>query len=114
MEKKYPMAFNKLGNSNSRMNLSIKKKESLVVQILPKTFHTKYADESGSGEEIILNPIMKDFIINGYVDRYHMQYGKSKISKRWKKETKDEMVEGTRKNRPNWLDTLKEEIVNLK
>jgi hypothetical protein len=39
---------------------------------------------------------------------------KSKRSKRWKKEVKDEVVEGIGENQPDWLDTLKEEIANLK
>jgi hypothetical protein len=58
--------------------LQMKKKERLVVRILATKFHTKFADEPGSGEEIRLNPIMKDLIINGN----HMQYGKSKRRKR--------------------------------
>jgi hypothetical protein len=58
--------------------LSIKKKERHVVKILATKFHTKYADEPGLGEEIKLNPIMKDLIINGY----YMQAGKSKRNKR--------------------------------
>jgi hypothetical protein len=57
---------------------------------------------------------MKDLIINGYADRYHMQVGKGKRSKRWKKEIKDKVVEGVGENQPDWLDTLKEEIANLK
>jgi hypothetical protein len=59
----------------------MKKKEKLVVRILATNFHTKSADEPGSGEEIRLNPIMKDLIINGYADIYHMQSGKGKRSK---------------------------------
>jgi hypothetical protein len=114
MEKKDPTAFNKPGNSNSMTKLSIKKKERHVVQILATKFHTKSADEPGSGEEIRLNPIMKDLIINGYADRYYMQAGKSKRNKRRKKETKAGTVEGTEENQPGWLDTLKEEIANLK
>jgi hypothetical protein len=31
-----------------------------------------------------------------------------------KKETKAGTVEGTEENQPGWLDTLKEEIANLK
>jgi hypothetical protein len=57
---------------------------------------------------------MKDLIINGYADRYYMQAGKSKRNKQQKKENKSEMVEGTGENQPVCLDTLKEEIVNLK
>jgi hypothetical protein len=56
---------------------------------------------------------MKDLIINGYAVRHHMQAGKSKRSKR-RKETKVEMFESTGENQPDWLDTLKEEIANLK
>jgi hypothetical protein len=39
---------------------------------------------------------------------------KSKRSKRRKKEVKAEMVESIGENQPDWLDTLKEEIANLK
>jgi hypothetical protein len=61
--------------------LLIKKKERHVVQLLATKFRTKSVDEAGSGEEIRLNPIMKDLIINGYADIYHMKYGKIKINK---------------------------------
>jgi hypothetical protein len=88
MEKTDPTAFNKLGYSNNLTKLSMKKKEKLVVQILATKFHTKSVDEPGSGEEIRLNPIMKDLIINGYADRYHMQAGKSKRSKRQRRRLK--------------------------
>jgi hypothetical protein len=81
MEKKDPAAFSKPGNSNSMTKLSIKKKDSHVVQILATKFRTKSADELGSGEDIRLNHIMKDFIINGCVDRYYMQAGESKGNK---------------------------------
>jgi hypothetical protein len=82
MEKKDPVAFRKPGNSNSMTKLSIKKKEKHVVQLLATKFCTKSADEPRLGEEIRLNPIMKDLIINGYADRYYMQYGESKRNKR--------------------------------
>jgi hypothetical protein len=84
------------------------------VQLLETKFHTKSADELGSGKHIRLNPIMKDLIIDGYADRYYMQAGESKRNKRRKKETKAGMVEGTEENQLGWLDTLKEEIVKLK
>ena len=77
-------------------------------------FHTKSTNEPGAGEEIRLNPIMKDLIINGYADGSYIQAGKSKRNKRRKKETEAEMVEGTRESQHVWLDNLKEEIVNLK
>jgi hypothetical protein len=114
MEKKDPSDFSKPRNLNSMTKLSIKKKEMHVVQILATKFRTKSADELGSGEEIRLNPIMKDLIINGYADGYYMQAGESKGNKRRKKDTKDGTVEGTEENKPCWLDTLKEEIANLK
>ena len=114
MENKYPTTFSKPGNSNSMTKLSIKKKERHVVQRLATTFHTKYADEPRSGEEIRLNPIMKDFIINGYADGYYMKTGKSKRNKQHKKETKAGMIEGTEETQPGWIDTLNEEIANLK
>jgi hypothetical protein len=114
MEKKDTTVFNKMGKSNSMKKLSIKKKERHVVQIMAITFRTKSVDEPGSGKEIILNPIMKDSIINGYSDGCYMKVGKSKRNKRQKKETKDGTVEGTEEDQSSWLDTLKEEIANLK
>jgi hypothetical protein len=102
------------GYSNNLTKLSIKKKEKLVARILATKFHTEPADESGSGEGIRLNPIMKDLIINGYTDIHHLQAGKGKRSKRQKTEVKAEVVESVGENQPAWLDTLKEEIANLK
>ena len=110
MEKKDQVAFKKPGNSNTMTKLSIKKKERHVVQLLETKFLTKTADEPGSGEEIRLNPIMKDFIINGYADGYYMKTGKSKRNKQHKKETKAGMIEGTEETQPGWIDTLNEEI----
>jgi hypothetical protein len=57
---------------------------------------------------------MKDLIINGYADEHPMQVVKRKQSKRQKTEVKDEVVESIGENQPAWLDTLKEEIANLK
>jgi hypothetical protein len=62
----------------------MKKKENLVARILATKFHTEPTDGTGSGEGIRLNPIMKDLIINGYVDEHHMQVVKRKRSKRQK------------------------------
>jgi hypothetical protein len=98
MEEKDPTTFNNPGDLNNRKRLSIKKKENLVVKILATKFFTKSADELGSGEEIILNPIMRDLIINGYAYRYHMQVGKGKRRKQRKKEVKAEVVEGIGEN----------------
>jgi hypothetical protein len=39
---------------------------------------------------------------------------KRKRSKRQKIEVKDEVIESVGENQPMWLDTLKEEITNLK
>ena len=61
-------------------------------------FHTEPADESGSGEGIRLNPIMKDLIINGYADGHHLQDGKGKRIKRRKTKFKDEVVESVGEN----------------
>jgi hypothetical protein len=81
MEKTDPATFSEPGYSNNLAKLSIKKKEKLVARILATKFHTEPVDESGSGEGIILNSIMKDLIINGYVDGHHLQFGKGKRSK---------------------------------
>jgi hypothetical protein len=57
---------------------------------------------------------MKDLIINVYVDEPHMQSIKRKRSKRWKTKVKVEAMESIGENQPAWLDTLKDEIANLK
>jgi hypothetical protein len=61
--------------------LSSKKRERHVAQILTTKSHAKSVDEPGSGEEIRLNPIMKDLIINGYADGYNTQAGVEKKEK---------------------------------
>ena len=76
MEKTDLTAFSEPGYSNNLEKLLIKKKEKLVARILAMKFHTEPANESGSGEGIRLNPIMKDLIINGYENRHHLQDGK--------------------------------------
>ena len=45
-------------------------------------FYIEPSGDLGVDEEVILNPIMKDLIINGYVDEHHMQAFKRKRSKR--------------------------------
>jgi hypothetical protein len=81
---------------------------------LATKFHTEPTDGTGSSEGIRLNPIMKHLMINGYTYEYHMQVVKRKRSKRQKTKVKAEVVESVGENQPTWLDTLKEEIVNLK
>jgi hypothetical protein len=88
--------------------LSMKKKENISARIPATKFHTKSVDELGLGEEVRLNPIMKDLIINGYIYRCPMQDGKGKRSKRRKTEVKAEVVESVGENQHAWLDTLKE------
>jgi hypothetical protein len=106
--------FNEPGYSNNLAKLSMKKKEKLAARILTTKCHTKPADGLGAGEEIRINPIMKDFIINGYADESYMQAGKDKRSKRRKTKVKSEVVESVGENQSEWIDTLKEEIANLK
>jgi hypothetical protein len=114
MAKKDSMAFNKPTNLNSMKKLSIKKKERHVVQLLTTKFRTKSRYEPGSGDEIGLNPIMKDLIINGYADGHYMQVDERKRKKRWKKEAKDGTIKDVEEDQASWLDTLKEEIEKLK
>jgi hypothetical protein len=114
VEEKDPTVFSKPGNSNNMTGLSSKKRERHVVQLLTTKFRAKSVDEPGSGEEIRLNPIMKDLIINGYADGHYMQAGERKRKKRRKEEVKAGTVKGTEEDQPSWLDTLKEEIEKLK
>jgi hypothetical protein len=94
--------------------LSSKKRERHVAQILTTKSRAKSVDEPESGEEIRLNPIMKDLIINGYADGYNTQDGERKRKKQRKEEAKAGTVKSVEENQPIWLDTLKEEIENLK
>jgi hypothetical protein len=71
-EEKYSSFFRK---SRNMTELSSKKRERHAKS------HENFVDEPESGKEIRLNPIMKDFIINGYVDGYNTQYGKRKRRK---------------------------------
>jgi hypothetical protein len=81
VEEKDPTIFNKPGNLNNMTKLSSKKRERDVVQLLTTKSLAKSVDEPGSGEEIRLNPIMKDLIINGYENRHYMQDGERKRKK---------------------------------
>ena len=114
MDKTDHAAFSEPGYSNNMPNLSMKKKENLVTRILPTKFHMNLAEEPREDKEVILNPIMKDLIINEYVYGQHRGVVKKKKSKQQKTEVKDEVVESIGENQPTWLDTLKEEIANLK
>jgi hypothetical protein len=114
MEKTNLAAFSEPGYSNNLTKLSTKKKENLVARILATKIHTEPTDEPGSGDGIRLNPFMKDLIINAYENGHHMQDGKGKIRKRWKTEVEAKMVESIGESQPDWLDTLNEEIANLK
>jgi hypothetical protein len=114
MDKTDQVVPNEPGFSTNMTNLSLKKKEKLVARILAMKFHTKSVEEPEMDKEVRLNPIMKDLIINGYADEHHTQVVKRKQSKRQKTEIKAEMIESVGENQPAWLDTLKEEIANLK
>jgi hypothetical protein len=56
-----------IGFSTNMSSLSINKGERLVAQILATKFHTKPVTEPGSG--IILNPVMRDLIINKHMEK---------------------------------------------
>ena len=108
------VASSEPGFSTNMTKSSLKKKEMLVAQILATKFHTKPAEDPGVDKEVRLNLIMKDLIINGYANEHHTQDIKRKRSKRQKMEVKYEVVESVGENQSAWLDTLKEEIANLK
>jgi len=81
IDKSGQVASSELGFSTNMKNSSLKKKEKLVAWILATEFHTKLAEELEEDKEIRLNPIMKDLIINGYVDENHMKYVKRRRRK---------------------------------
>jgi hypothetical protein len=110
-KEKYSTIFRKSGNMT---RLSSKRRKRHDAQILTTKYCAKSIGELESGEEIRLNPIMKDLIINGYEDGYNTQTGRKKRKKQQKEEAKAGTVKSVEENQPSWLDTLKEEIENLK
>jgi hypothetical protein len=108
------LASSEPGFSANVTNSSLKKREKLVARILAKKIYTKPSGEPGADEEIILNPIMKDLIINRHTGEHHTRVVKRKQSKRQKTEVKVEVVKSVGENQPTWLDTLKEEIAKMK
>ena len=68
-----------IGFSTNMSSLSMSKREILVAQILATKFHTKPETEPESG--VILNPAMRDLIINGHVDKIYKQAVKKKQRK---------------------------------
>jgi hypothetical protein len=71
MDNEYQVASSELGFSTNMTKSSLKKKEMLVARILATKFHTNPVEESEVDKEVILNPIMKDLIINGYINENH-------------------------------------------
>jgi hypothetical protein len=108
------VASSEPGLSTNMTNSSLNKREKLVARILATKFYTTPLGEPGADEEVILNPITKDLIINGYTGEHHTRFAKRKQSKRQKTEVKTEVVESVGENQPAWLDTLKEEISKMK
>jgi hypothetical protein len=100
-----------IGFSTNMASLSMSKKEKLIAQILATKFHTDPMTEPESG--VRLNPVMRDLIINGHVDKLYKRAVKKKQSKRQKAEIRAEAVESVGENQPVWLSTLKEEIAKL-
>jgi len=95
----------KTGHSGNMVDLPTSKKERVIAHILATKFHTEPTIDSIW--EVRLNPIIRDLVINMWVV-------KKKWSKRQKKETIAETTESVGENQPAWLDTLKEEIAELK
>jgi len=80
--------------------LSSKKRERKAAHLLAAKSHKKSADEPGPGEEVRLNPIMKDLIINGYADGNYTQYSERKRKTQRKEEAKAGTIEGTEEDQP--------------
>jgi len=68
-----------IGFSTNMSSLSMSKRERLVAQILAIKFHTESTTEPKSG--VILNPFMRDLIINGHANEIYKQAVKKKRSK---------------------------------
>jgi hypothetical protein len=68
--------FSEARFSTNMENPSMSKKEKSITWILATKFHTNPATEPKS--EVRLNPIMRDLIINGHVDRRYKRAVKRK------------------------------------
>jgi hypothetical protein len=90
---------------------SISKKVRWLLQILTTKFHTEPTTETNSG--VILNPIMRDLVINDHADNTYNPAAKRKRRKRWKTEGKTEMIESVGENFA-WLSTLEKEISKVR
>jgi hypothetical protein len=86
------------GFSNNMASLSMSKKEKLIAQILVSKFHTDPVTKPESG--VRLNPVMRDLIINGHVDKLYKRAVKKKWSKQQKAEIRAEAVESVGENQP--------------
>jgi hypothetical protein len=108
------VASSEPGFSTNMTNSSLKKREKLVGRILATKVYTKPSGEPGADEEVILNPIMKDLIINRYTGEHHTRSSKRKWSKCQKTEVNAEVVESVGENQLAWCDMLKVEIAKMK
>jgi hypothetical protein len=68
------------GFSTNVPSFPISKKEKWVMQILVTKFHTEPTTKTESG--VILNPIMRDLIINEHVDNTYKPTSNKKRRKR--------------------------------
>jgi hypothetical protein len=66
----------KQGFSTNMASSSMSKKEKTIAQILATKFHTDPATEPES--EVRLNPVMRDLIINGHMDKLYKRAVKKK------------------------------------
>jgi len=99
------------GFSTNMKNPSMSKKENSIAQILATKFLTDPGTEPES--KVRLNPIMRDLIIKGHMEKHYKQAKRGKWRKQKKIGVRAEVVESVGENQPVWLNTLKEEISRL-
>jgi hypothetical protein len=90
---------------------SISKNERWFLQMQATKFHTEPENEIESG--VILNPVIRDLVINEHTDNTYHPAAKKKRSKGRKSEAKTEMIESVEENF-DWWSTLEEEITKLR
>ena len=85
------MVFDAIGFSAKVPGRSISKNERWVLQMLVTKFHTEPETETESG--VILNPVIRDLVINEHADNTCHPAAKKKRCKRRKSEAKTKRIE---------------------
>ena len=104
-------ASSAIGFSAKVPGRSINKNERWFLQMQATKFHTEPENEIESG--VILNPVIRDLVINEHAkNTFHLAAKKKRIKRR-KSEAKTKMIGNVGEN-SDWWSTLEEEITKLR